>query len=194
MKTRLYDILSDRVSVNMLKILYDQEYVAKTAHTMPFFRLRNILRKQLTLQQVLMVEAAGLITAEETDEMLIVSLNIKGKEFIEQMDRLREIIDPQPKKKEFFKVEYDLSMIEKKILVMCSKLQDEQGGPVVLENLTMELYPHGAINRKGVVTRYVNKLSGLNLLTKGQKGNSLSVELTSTGKKVIERQLMELVI
>ncbi|MBU0461698.1 MAG: hypothetical protein KJ574_03870, partial [Nanoarchaeota archaeon] len=146
----LYDILTDRTAVNMLKILYDQEHVAKTAHTMPFFRLNALLDHKLSLQTVLRMEAGGLLTAEKVEDMFIISLNTKGKDFIEQLDKLKSIIESQEKtkKEQSLKIEYDLSETDQKILVLCLKMEKEQGCPVSLESIANELYPRGGSSRK----------------------------------------------
>lgn len=193
---RLYDILSDRMTVNMLRVLYDQEYVHKTAHTMQFYKLRALLGG-LDLDHVLKLEACGLLTAEKVEDSFVVSLNKNGKEFVEQLDKLRILVEDQKTvkaKKEYFKVEYDLTSIEQKALVLCHKMQSENGGGVLLDNLVHEIYPGSSLGRKSVVSRYMNKLARLNLVSKVAKDKNVFFELTSSGAKVLKNQLMETLV
>ena len=195
-RMRLYDILVDRIAVNMLKILYDQEYVSKTAHTMPFFRLNALLDGRLTLDIVLKIESAGLIAAEKVEEMFIISLNQKGKEFIEQLDVLRRLVEApaENKKAKAFKIEYDLAPVDQRLLVLCYKMQHEVGGSVSLEALASEMYPKNSAAKKCVVSRYLNKLIKMNLLKKDVVSKEAMFSVSSSGERVIKDQLMEVLV
>lgn len=192
----LHDILKERLSINILKILYDQEFVYKTAHTITLDNLCGRLDVDTSSAEksVALLIAANMITKEDSGDVkgAILSLRMKGKKFLQQFDVLRDIFLEKKEEQKFFHINYSLTALEKRLLVLCSKMQSESESPISLRSLALEAYPHQDPGKTiGTVSRYVTKLAGLNLVKRKKSVAGVFVEVTESGQKVIKNQLME---
>jgi DNA-binding MarR family transcriptional regulator len=194
---QLYELLRDRSSINALKVLYDQEFVFKTAHTMPL----DVLASRIGLTPEGFASTAGnlidsgLIAKEESpDNGVILSLRAKGKKFVERFDMLRDVFADKIEKEEqqYFKIDYDLSDSENRLVILCYKMQSELGGSVLLRTLAQEAYPHKEASKVlGAVSKQVSKLVGLNLLKREENDDGVLLEVTSSGERLVKNQLLE---
>lgn len=192
----LYEILNHRGCLNVLKELYDVECVYKTAHSIKLSEIKVKLPVQLNLAlSSRYLHDEGLIELDETDDDTIIALTSKGKDFFEQFDKLKKVFKGEVKKKEVTRIEYNLTELEQKILILCYKLQTEMGTIVPLRNLTQEVYPHkNTSNRIGAISQYVSKLEELNLMEKVKTDQKTYAKVTPSGEKAIENQFMQSVL
>lgn len=197
---KLHEILSNRIAVNILKLLYEQEmsdkktYVAKLSQLQsllvlvdpPFVAVELLRKAELIttetitgVQQVYPEQQAIPSTSSYQDTIL--SITTKGKEFIESLDHLIEVYTgemPQKNRKRFF-ISLELSRDEKRLLLALCKLV-RQGGVnrPTMKLLTQAVFPSQPVAKKlGLVERLVNKLEQLNMLhqKKDKKGAYLLV-------------------
>ncbi|MBI5398765.1 hypothetical protein HZB03_04845 [Candidatus Woesearchaeota archaeon] len=193
---RMYDILKERSAINILKVLYDHEFVQKAAHTISLAILCALLgvRANDMEKPLALLVRANMITKEYSGDAnrTILSLRNKGKRFVEQFDILRDIFVDKKEDQKFFQINYELTTFEKKLLALCYKMQLENATPVPLRSLALEAYPHQEPSKTtGTVSRYITKLAGLNLVKKEQQSDGLFVEVTESGEKVVKNQLIE---
>ncbi|MBI4738642.1 hypothetical protein HY772_03635 [Candidatus Woesearchaeota archaeon] len=193
---RMYDILKKRLAINILKALYDQEFVQKAAHTISLANLcarLGVQAKNLEKSLVLLV-GANMITKEDSGDAngTILSLRNKGKRFVEQFDILRDIFFDKKEEQKFFKINYELTALEKRLLMLCYKMQSESATPIPLRSLALEAYPHQEPSKMtGTVSRYITKLASLNLVKKERQSDGFFIGVTESGEKVVKNQLME---
>ena len=186
----LYKILKNRFAINLLKILYDNEFSLKKSRTMFLCQItkelnyQNIQHAQETTQSL---KSAKLIAADENeDKEIVISLSNKGKNFIDQLDKLKKIIEEREKPKKAFKVEYDLTKLKKKILKKCASI-DQKMSPIPLKILTKRLYPkYDHSEKSSTVSKYLKRLESLNLVKKIKKGNRVFYNLNESGKRASE--------
>ncbi|MBT5021652.1 hypothetical protein HOK51_04965 [Candidatus Woesearchaeota archaeon] len=194
-KPTLYGVLNDRNSINTLKILYDVEYVFKSSHFVKLSELKAKLKLfKKPFKSVELLSATGLISLDksESDE-LIATLTNKGKVFFETFDHLNTVfIDKKDTSQtKAYKLEYDLSDLEKRALVLCMKVQRESSSSVPLLNLTQEMFPSDfPEDKKDQVTETCEKLQHLNLIKKECFQNINYFELTESGRRVVAEQLI----
>jgi len=188
----LFEVLKDRIGVNMLKILYDNEYVMKTSHTMQLYRLNAALSNTVTLSNILRMESIGLVTAEKIEDTFILSITSKGKKFIEQLTELKQLIEAKPKStttRKYFTVEYEISEIGKKILLNCQKIQ-EKGQKATLKKLTNKLFPKEKTKKVSYVSKQLKEVEELKLIEKNEKNKTIEIVLTDSGKRVVKNQII----
>jgi hypothetical protein len=179
----LYDILANRVSVNILKVLSDNE--KKKSYST---NINEIVgnREQVEVAVVLL-SSEGLIYKE--DQLL--SISEKGKKFIDAFDKLVVVFkNEQLQEKENIEIKYDLTEFEKKVLFTLFRLYQETGEDVALATLTQELFPYENPERRKLRTsKELKKLEQLNLAKKIKKERNVYAEITDSGMKVIKRQI-----
>ncbi|MBN1544821.1 hypothetical protein JW898_05170 [Candidatus Woesearchaeota archaeon] len=189
----LYTLLRDRASINILKILYENEAAAKK-YTMLHSELAAKLPVRELPTTVPNLVDAALISAEKTGTgETVFSITNKGKQFVEQFDRLIEVMAGKREELKAYQVEYNLTPMEQRILVLCAKMKSESGAAVPLSTLTQEVYPYKDPGAKsGTVSKYAKKLEELNLLERVKKNNRTFFNITESGERVIKDQFMNI--
>lgn len=179
----LFDILTNRLAVNILKGLSESE--KKKEYSTNVNELMGS-RENIEVAVVLLA-AEGLVYKEEQ----LLSISEKGKRFIDAFDKLVGIIkNEQAETKENFEIKYDLTDFEKKVLFTLFRLNQETGEDVSLAALTEELFPYEDVDRRKLrISKELKKLEQLNLATKVRKERNVFAELTESGLKVIKRQI-----
>ncbi len=189
----LHTLLKDRASINILKILYDNEAQQKR-YTMSYVDMKDRLAVPETPFTIPNLEKAELITTEKSEAgQLYLSITQKGKEFITQFDKIVAIMHGKKEEPKAYQVEYNLTQMEQRILVLCSKIKSETGSRVPLKTLTQEVYPYTEpSSRSGTVSKYAKKLEELNLIERKKKSNRTFFDITDTGERVIKEQFMNI--
>ena len=195
---RLRDILTDKAAINILKFLYDMESKEKAVYSSKisdieqrFYSFGDINHSTAILKHF------ELINLDELKEGRIASISAKGKHFIDIFDKLVQITHKDyglknKEKSKSFKIEYNLTPNEKRIMVVIFKLSKELGNkPVSLQELTQEIYPTNGSSKKASIARYASKLAELNLIEKEKVKNKILLKLTPTGERTIKEQLIE---
>jgi|GEM_PF-1941829 len=186
---QLYHLLKDRSSINILKILYDKEFVEKKKHTLSYSELKPLLdipETPVTLQNL---EDAGLINKESNGTDLVMSITQKGKEFIDQFEKLRLVINGDKKEQKAYQVQYSLTPLEQRILLFSSKMKSETGMAVPLLTLTQEVYPYREPRQMtSSISKYAKRLESLNLIKRTKVGNKIMLETTESGERAIKDQ------
>jgi predicted transcriptional regulator len=189
---QLYPLLRDRASINILRILYDNEVVEKKSHTMTHPEVKAKLMVSEMAGTLTNLQEALLIASEKNNGgERILSLTQKGKEFVEQFDRLREVMNGKKQEQKAYEVKYGLTAMEQRILLMCAKIKSETRQLVPLQTLTQEVYPYQDVGKKASsVSKYAKKLEELNLLKKVKMNNRTLLDVTETGERVIKEQFL----
>lgn len=189
---QLYPLLKDRASINILKVLYDNEVAAKK-YTMGYPELKAKLAVNEGTSTLDNLKQAELITSEGNGNgELILSITQKGKDFIDAFDKLVVVMNGEKKEQQAYKIEYDLTWLEQRILVLCSKIRSETGSVVGLSSLTQEVYPYKDPARtSGTISKYAKKLEELNLISRIRRNNRTFFETTETGERVVHEKLQE---
>ncbi len=180
----LYDILINRKAVNILKELSEndknKQYSTQRAH----FGLSkdNIEAIQLLCDNGLVYSEDGLISISE-----------KGKRFIDTFDKLVALFNEEEIKRDSnVEIKYDLTDVEKRILLLILKLQQEKSGPVSLSTVTREMYPYSDVTKKKcTVSRQISKLEQLNLVERNKLQREVFFQLTYPGMKVAKSQVVK---
>jgi predicted transcriptional regulator len=188
----LYHLLRDRASINILKILYDNEFVEKKTHTMSYSDIIEKLHAAPTGATLPNLREAGLVTSDTSENNgLVITLTQKGKEFIQQFDTLRAVLTERKPEQKAYQVKYELTPVEQRILLLCSKIKSESGAAVPLKTLTQEVYPYKEPDTKsGLVSKSAKRLEELNLMIRIKDGSRTYFDVTETGEKVIQEQFM----
>jgi predicted transcriptional regulator len=188
----LYHLLKDRASINILKILYDNEYTEKKSHTMTYSEVKAKLTVSEMVDTLAKLQEVLLIASETNNGgERILSLTQKGKEFVEQFDRLREVMSGKKQEQKAYEVKYGLTAMEQRILLMCAKMKSETRQMVPLQTLTQEVYPYQDVSKKSSsVSKYAKKLEELNLLKRVKVNNRMLLDVTETGERVIKEQFL----
>ena len=179
----LYDVLRTRETINLLKLLYDKEHKERSAHTLTLAQADSILGFKVSLNTVLMLEAAGLITAEKVEDSFVMGLQSRGKDFIEAFDDMKSAFDGTAKKDKAIRLEYDLTKQEENIL----KTLD---GGKTMAKLVKKLFPRSnQSTKRRQVSKDVSRLEKLKLIRKDRKGRETVIEPTPQGRRVLDEQL-----
>jgi DNA-binding MarR family transcriptional regulator len=189
---QLYTLLKDRASINILKILYDNEFGASKKHTMQYSDMKAKLMVGESGQTLDNLEQAGLVSAEHSDGGgMVLSLTKKGKDFVEQFDKLIEVMVGKKEEQKAYQVQYSLTPLEQRILIFCSKMKSESGVVVPLKSLAQEVYPYkDPTSKSGTVSKHAKKLEELNLLKRVRNNNRTFFDVTESGERVIKEQFM----
>ncbi|MFH1064687.1 MAG: hypothetical protein V1729_06395 [Candidatus Woesearchaeota archaeon] len=188
----LYPLLKDRACINVLKILYDNELIDKR-YTMSYTQVEERISVSGTHSTLENLESAGLVSSEYSEEgILVLSITKKGKEFIEQFDRLIDVMNGKKEDKKAYQVKYELTSAEQRVLIMCSKMRSESGTAVMLKALTQEVYPYtDPLSKTRAVSNSAKRLEELNLIKRIKNNNRIFFDVTETGEKVIKEQFMD---
>jgi predicted transcriptional regulator len=188
----LYSLLKDRASINILRILYDNEVVDKKSHTMTHSEVKAKLTVSEMVDTLAKLQEVLLIASETNNGgERILSLTQKGKEFVEQFDKLRLVLDGKKQQQKAYEVKYGLTAMEQRILLMCAKIKSETRQLVPLQTLTQEVYPYQDVSKKsGSVSKYAKKLEELNLLKRVKMNNRMMLDVTESGERVIKEQFL----
>jgi len=187
---KLYTLLKDRASINILKILYDNEFTEKKEHTMYYSEIKKVVADSVSTLPNLM--EAGLISTDNGNNGVVISITQKGKEFIEQFDRLVHVVNGAKHEQKAYQVKYDLTALEQRILLLCAKIKSETGKQVDLKTLTQEVYPYKEPeSKRSAISKYAKKLEELNLLRKVKINNRTFFDVTDSGEKTIREQFIE---
>ncbi len=179
----LSDILTNKTAVRILKVIVENE-IQNRAYSMQLDTLSLRFTKDLKKAVLLLADHKLLLIDESA-----ISVTEKGKEFIVHIDALKQILE-QKKSEKKLQIIYDLTDLEKKILVILSKMEREEGTPIALKNLMQELYPYDAgVHKSTLLSRYVSKLESINLLEKEKQGRDILLKLTQIGKRVVKEQI-----
>jgi len=192
----LYDILKDRSTVNALKMLYEHAVIQKKGHTIKLKDLNNQLPSPIGLHHITLLDKHDLIQQDTTDEDVILSISMKGREFIEAFDSLVELMHGKKEQKSNAKIEYHLTEVEKRILVMILRIGNEIGKDnVTLKQLTRELFPTEIYERKSAtVSKQTKRLEDISLTKRTRKGREVIILLTEKGNKIIKDQFLQGII
>ncbi len=192
----LRDILTDKNSINILKALFDKEVVLKEKLTADL----DYIKKKATLFgnediSLDILNKEGLILMDNIKGKVNLAITDKGKQFLLVFDQLVRLTHKkvEPKKQESFKIEFNLTKMEKKLLIIVYKMNKESGGKSIpLQVLAEEIYPGESIkNKSSTVSSYVGKLCSLQLLLKEKHGRETLINITERGEKTIKDQMVE---
>lgn len=186
----LYDILSNRTAVRILKLLENNERINKSYslslaqvmhHLGLFLKPKNAIR---------LLKAHGLLIVEEGEEHRM-GITEKGKKFVALIDELIFLIQNKTEKRTMpFEIRYDLTPSEKRILLVLSKMQQEIGNSVQLKNLMQELYPHNNyLKKQSSISKELSKLEALHLVEKTRQGRFAFLRATDSGIRVVREQI-----
>jgi len=190
---KLHHLLKDRDAVRILKMLYDEEVLKKGSYTMKISSARKKLGLLLPPKNsVINLSDCGLVTTDNVDGNLIMSITNKGKEFIESFDQLAEVFKGRKPEQKSIRVNYSLMQQEKRVLVMAYRISTESGMEFVpLKILVQELYPYDQRGKTSVVSRYISKLEEIKLMERKKDGRVVLVSVTEQGFKTIKEQYLK---
>ena len=171
----LYEVLSNRAAVNVLKALAEGEekrpgYAAACSN----LEYRFAGAKEAAS----LLAAHGLITLDHQQDPII-TISLKGKEFIAQLDKLKRVLEQISEMPQSVKVEYRLTPLERQILHYTAKLSKQMQQDFVEVNAL-------ANDFEGEVATPILKLGDLNLMQTARKGSTLLVKVTERGRKIVE--------
>ncbi len=187
---RIYDLLTDKGAINILKLLYVQEVEKQGSFTMKLSQIKAELPFSFESKESLfkLVETR-LIVLDEVPEDKLLSITEKGKEFIGIFDQLKDVFEEKKRQESRISLKYELTPLERRILVICLKVSKEVGSKYVsLKSLSEEVYPKNA--NSSAVSRYANRLCELNLLEKKKEGRNSYYRVTEQGKKTVKEQFL----
>lgn len=177
----LYEILSNRNCVNLLKRLSENDKNKQYSTKLTDIDVNDIY---------------GTITVLKDHELVyledgLISISEKGKAFVDLIDQLKDIIEKKEERRESnVEIHYDLTDIEKRTLLLVLKLQQETGRPSSLASITREMFPYEHINRKkNNVSKQLKKLEELNLIERHKVNREAYFEMTFAGMKLAKSQL-----
>lgn len=190
----LYDILANKPCIWILKLLYDQETSEKKVYTMNLSKIGKITGlNEKAAKFALILSKNGLLHIDDIGTDKVVCLTQKGKDFFKQFDRLKIIFEAEKefKQKRMVRIEYNLTESEKNTLMMIYKISKETDGLVSVKSVAQEMYLYENYSKKhSFVTKTINKLAKLNLISKTKIMNENFVSLTDAGKRTIKEQLI----
>jgi len=195
----LYNILTNRTSVNTLKTVYDNEILEKKGYSIKLSDINHKLNSEVPNSAIMILEQEGLINKDEVDNDTVLSITNKGKEFIEVFDQLVELFEEKKKSdnkiegKKNFQVKYELTNQEKRILMLTYRISKEAGMQFIeLKSLVTELYPYDDYKKKiSGVSRYISKLEELKLMERKKQNRKSMIKVTENGFKTIKQQYLK---
>jgi len=183
----LYDVLSSRACVNLLKILYDNEVLRKNSYSLKKSEILQSIRDKGAVDSAIITLAyEALILKEEAEGELHISITEKGKKFIALFDQLIALIKEEevisaPK----VEIKYDLTDAEKRILLTLYQMQKETGKEISLSDLARELHPYEDYEKKKTkISNILTRLQEMNLAEKTKKERVVYASVTQSGEKV----------
>jgi hypothetical protein len=191
---KLRDLLKDATSINILKYLSSKEakegfafstrisFLTKEFH---FSSTESITKSILNLNQ------ASLINLDDSEKDNIISISSKGKQFIDIFDKLISLFENKEKQSSY-KIRYELTKDESRILVILYKLTKELfDRPVSLENLSREVSPLDSKSKEPQLIKVLSSLDSLNLIEFINLKQEDYLKLTPTGERVVKEQYLE---
>ena len=188
----LFDVLSNRACINVLKILYDNESSGKTSYSLKKSDILQMINyKEAVESAIITLAYERLILKEEAEGELHLSITEKGKQFIAVFDSLVVLMSSDepvlPQKK--IEIKYDLTSAEKKLLLTLYQMQKESGKEISLSSLARELYPYeDSDKKKSAVSSIMKKLQELNLVEKMKNGRMIFASVTESGEKLVNNK------
>ena len=185
-------LLNDRTAINILKILYDNEVLEKSSYTMRLSQAKQKLSlAAMPVSSAELLSSAGLMAFDRVNGDCVMSITNKGKEFIEIFDQLVDLCRPQIAETRAVRIRYELTGIEKKILIIAYRIGKEAGTDfIALKTLVQELYPYDQKGKTAIVSRYIRKLEEIALVERKKDGRNTVVKLTEKGFKTIREQYL----
>ncbi len=182
----LYEILVNKACIWILKELYEAEVVSRKAYSVKVSELDKQLKID-SRRYVWVLQKNGLLHTDNIGDDKVISLNSKGKDFFKLFDKLKVLTESQVKifeDKPVAKVEYDLTSNEKKALFSLYKITKDIGPDLPINALIVENKKQEAV---------YDKLHKLNLIAKvkNPKGRGMTLTLTPSGKKVVQKEFSE---
>lgn len=191
----LYRFLSDRDAVNLLKFLYQKEVVERVSYVYKLSAARNETGCRIRKHTITALRKGELITTDEAEREVYLSITAKGKEIIEIFDSLVDVYHGmgQHPGHSGVHVHYELSNQEKRVLLAATKIaKGNNHTHIPLKTLTQELYPHEEPSRRiSLVSRYADKLAELNLVHKKREDNKTMIAVTDKGYKAIKKEYLK---
>jgi DNA-binding MarR family transcriptional regulator len=194
---RLKELLTDSAAINILKFLFDMESGDNKVYSTNISHIKKQFSNFKKIEgSINILSEMDLINLDNLKEDNIASISAKGKHFIDAFDKLVQITErKEPKKQKSYKIRYDLTPKEKKVMVVIFKLSKELGNKAVpMQDLAREIYPVEDASKKASVSRCVSKLVNINLVEKEKMQNKAFVKLTPTGERTIREQLIEVLL
>ncbi len=192
----LYDILANRPCIWILKQLYDQETAEKKVYTMNLSKIgEKTGLKEKAARFVLILSENKLVHIDDVENDKVICLTQKGKDFFKQFERLKIVFEGKEEimQKKMVRIEYDLTELEKRTLIMAYRMGKETGGLISVKDLIKEMYPYENNSKKTApVSKNIAKLVKLNLLSKTKIMKENFISLTDAGKRTIKEQLIEM--
>lgn len=191
--TRLYDLLKDRTAIRILKALYDHEASKKNSYTLHLNEIsRSLGLADYPKESAENLSGFGLVAMDTVNGDIVMSITNKGKDFIEIFDQLIELFMPEKVGKKMISVKYELTIQEKKILVLSYKISKESGSDFIAMNtLVQELYPYNQSGKASAVSRHISKLEEINLMSRKKEDKEILVSVTDKGLKTIREQYLK---
>lgn len=189
----LYEVLTNRNAVWILKVLHDNE-VHKKSYMIRSSDLAHSTNPPILPEDAISVlQSHNLISTEMINGERIFSITQKGAKFIESFDQLVSVMNHkasvpihQPAQQKV-RVEYGLNDFEKKIMETIMVLQKKKKSQYLeLGDVSHHMYK--TKRTPPTVSKAVNNLSDLNLVEKKKSGEKFSVALTPSGLKVLGLQ------
>ncbi len=186
---KLYTLLKDRASINILKILSETETVEKK-YSISYDEVLDRLAVSERDDTLLNLQAGGLVSAEQSENNgMVLSITQKGKDFVSHFDKLIEVMNGKKQEARAYQVKYDLAEMEKKILLISKNVFAETGELVELNSLAAEIYPMQDITGKvDEVSENARRLEEMNLLERLEAEDATYFDVTDTGSRVVREQ------
>ena len=189
---RLHTILQDRTCINILKVMHINEYIEKKSHTMTYTQLRQVLGMANGIASLRNLACSGLIAKEAIHEELVLSMTAKGRKFIEHFDQLVDVYTGAHQDVPAFKIQYELTETEKRIILCCYTIKTEHGGEIPLSELAKQVYSLKKPEKsKGTLSKNIKRLEELNLIKKEVRGKQAFLDTTPSGERVAKEQILQ---
>lgn len=192
MKPSFAHILSHRVAINILKLVYDHEVTHKNQYTLNLSTIKKILLLiDAPASALMLLSSAELITTDAVGGDVVLSITHKGKEFIESFDQLKEIYEGDEKPAAAPAIRYNLTLQEKKTLGALAKITSLSTTP----SASIKTLARDVRAKTSTLVRTLGKLEQLNLIKKEFKQHKrkkqLFVTLTDKGSRTVKEQYLE---
>ena len=188
----LYDVLSNRACVNVLKLLWDSEVAKKSSYSVKKSEILQIIKnKEAVEDAIITLYYEMLILKEEVEGELHLSITEKGKRFIAVFDQLVALMkDEQMPQNPAVEIKYDLTDSEEKVLTTLYHMQIEAGKEISLSDLARELYPYEDYEKKKAkISSILTRLQEMNLAEKTKRERVVFASVTQSGEKVAKNNV-----
>lgn len=186
----LYELLQDRLAINVLKVLHENElqkaYAVKLAEIQQQFQITQV---PAAAQHLV---SAGLANADAVEHDAVLTITEKGKQFISIFDQLVALSNGSgvAKKSSGMSIQYGLTPVEQRVLATAAQVIASSGKPAAsLHALARALYPDEESKKKvSGIAKQVQQLEGIGLVSTEQIGKHILVRVTENGKRTIQEQ------